>query len=35
MTSGLVIMNGLVVGLIAVGMFGLLIMILKGVLNAT
>lgn len=34
-TSGLVILNGLVVGLIAIGMFGLLVMILKGTLGAT
>jgi type II secretory pathway component PulF len=35
LTSGLVILNGIVVGLIAVGMFGLLVMILKGVLATT
>jgi type II secretory pathway component PulF len=35
LTSGLVILNGVVVGLIAVGMFGMLVMILKGVLTAT
>jgi type II secretory pathway component PulF len=32
LTSGLVILNGLVVGLIATAMFGLLVMLLKGVL---
>ncbi len=32
LTSGLVILNGVVVGLIAVGMFGMLVMILKGAL---
>ena len=31
-TSGLVVLNGLVVGLIATAMFGMLVMILKGVL---
>jgi type II secretory pathway component PulF len=35
LTSGLVILNGVVVGLVAIGMFGLLVMILKGVLAAT
>jgi type II secretory pathway component PulF len=35
MTSGLVILNGIVVGLIAIAMFGMLIMILRGVLDAT
>ena len=35
MTSGLVILNGVVVGLIATAMFGMLIMILRGVLAAT
>jgi type II secretory pathway component PulF len=35
LTSGLVILNGVVVGLIAIGMFGMLVMILKGVLEAT
>ena len=35
LTSGLVILNGLVVALIAVGMFGMLVMILKGMLDAT
>jgi type II secretory pathway component PulF len=35
LTSGLVILNGVVVGLIATGMFGILIAILKGVLVAT
>jgi len=35
LTSGLVILNGVVVGLIATGMFGILIAILKGVLAAT
>ncbi len=35
LTSGLVIFNGLVVALIAVGMFGMLVMILKGMLDAT
>jgi len=35
LTSGLVILNGVVVGLIAVGTFGMLVMILKGVLAAT
>ena len=34
-TSGLVVLNGLVVGLIATAMFGMLVMILKGVLDAT
>ena len=34
-TSGLVIMNGLVVGLIAISMFGILIAVLKGVLDAS
>ncbi len=34
-TSGLVILNGLVVALIATAMFGLLVMILKGALDAT
>jgi type II secretory pathway component PulF len=34
-TSGLVILNGVVVGLIAIGMFGLLVMILKGTLATT
>lgn len=34
-TSGLVILNGLVVALIATGMFGMLVMILKGMLDAT
>lgn len=35
MTSGLVILNGVVVGLIATAMFGILICVLKGVLDAT
>lgn len=35
MTSGLVILNGVVVGLVATAMFGMLVMILKGVLAAT
>jgi type II secretory pathway component PulF len=35
MTSGMVILNGIVVALIAIGMFGILIACLKGVLNAT
>jgi type II secretory pathway component PulF len=35
MTSGLVILNGIVVALIATAMFGILIAILKGVLDAT
>lgn len=35
LTSGLVVLNGVVVGLIAVSMFGLLVMILKGMLAAT
>ncbi|HZL77339.1 MAG TPA: type II secretion system F family protein, partial [Candidatus Limnocylindrales bacterium] len=35
LTSGLVILNGLVVALIATAMFGILIAILKGVLDAT
>ena len=35
LTSGLVILNGVVVGLVAIAMFGLLVMILKGVLAAT
>ena len=34
-TSGLVVLNGVVVGLIATAMFGMLVMILKGVLDAT
>ena len=34
-TSGLVILNGLVVALIATAMFGILIAILKGALDAT
>lgn len=34
-TSGLVVMNGVIVGLIAIAMFGLLVMVLKGVLDAT
>jgi type II secretory pathway component PulF len=34
-TSGLVILNGVVVGLVAIAMFGLLVMVLKGVLAAT
>jgi type II secretory pathway component PulF len=34
-TTGLVILNGAIVALIAVSMFGLLVMILKGVLAAT
>jgi type II secretory pathway component PulF len=34
LTSGLVILNGLVVGLIATAMFGMLVMILKGMLAA-
>lgn len=35
MTSGLVLVNGLVVALIATAMFGLLVMVLKGVLAQT
>ena len=35
LTSGLVILNGVVVGLIAISMFGMLVMILKGELAAT
>lgn len=35
LTSGLVVLNGVVVGLIAVSMFGMLVMILKGMLAAT
>jgi type II secretory pathway component PulF len=35
LTSGLVILNGIVVGLIATAMFGLLIAVLNGMLNAT
>jgi type II secretory pathway component PulF len=35
LTSGLVIMNGLVVALIAIGMFGILIAILNGMLSAS
>jgi hypothetical protein len=31
----LVVLNGVVVGLVAVAMFGLLVMVLKGVLDAT
>jgi type II secretory pathway component PulF len=34
-TSGLVILNGLVVALIAIGMFGMLVFMLKGVLAST
>ena len=34
-TSGLVVLNGVVVGLIATAMFGMLVMILKGALDAT
>ena len=34
-TTGLVILNGVIVGLIVIGMFGLLIAILKGTLEAT
>ena len=34
-TTGLVILNGALVALIATAMFGMLIMILKGVLDAT
>jgi type IV pilus assembly protein PilC len=34
-TSGLVILNGLMVALIAIGLFGFLVAILKGVLTAT
>ena len=34
LTSGLVILNGLVVGLISIGMFGMLVMVLKGMLAA-
>jgi len=34
-TSGLVILNGLIVGLIATAMFGMLVLILKGVLATT
>jgi len=34
MTSGLVILNGLVVALIAISMFGMLVMILRGMLDA-
>jgi len=35
LTSGLVILNGVVVGLIAVSMFGMLVMILKGMIATT
>jgi type II secretory pathway component PulF len=35
LTSGLVILNGLVVALIAIGMFGMLVLILKGVVAST
>jgi type II secretory pathway component PulF len=35
LTSGLVILNGLVVALIATAMFGMLVMILRGVLDAS
>jgi len=35
MTSGLVLVNGLIVALIATAMFGILIAILKGTLDAT
>jgi type II secretory pathway component PulF len=34
-TSGLVILNGLVVALIAIGMFGMLVLMLKGMLAST
>jgi type II secretory pathway component PulF len=34
-TSGLVVLNGVVVGLIATAMFGMLVMILKGALDAS
>ena len=34
LTSGLVILNGVVVGLISIGMFGMLVMLLKGMLAA-
>jgi hypothetical protein len=34
MTSGLVILNGLVVALIATAMFGILIAILRGAIDA-
>ena len=34
LTSGLVILNGVVVGLISIGMFGMIIMLLKGMLAA-
>ncbi len=35
MTSGLVILNGIVVGLVATAMFGILIAVLKGMLDAS
>lgn len=35
LTSGLVVLNGVVVGLIAISMFGMLVMILKGMLAST
>jgi type II secretory pathway component PulF len=35
LTSGLVILNGVVVGLIAIGMFGLLVMVLKHMIATT
>jgi len=35
LTSGLVVLNGVVVGLIAISMFGMLVMILKGMIAAT
>jgi type IV pilus assembly protein PilC len=35
LTSGLVIVNGIIVGLIATAMFGMLVMMLKGMLAAT
>jgi type II secretory pathway component PulF len=35
LTSGLVILNGIVVGLIAIGMFGMLVMLLRSTIAAT
>jgi len=34
-SSGIVILNGIMVGLIAIGMFGMLVMFLKATLAAT
>ena len=35
LASGLVILNGVVAGLIAIGMFGMLVMLLKATIAAT